>query len=98
LREIAQPPCRLIRGYARHVDNPPGARVTRAKTQREWTFWKDKSRPGRHVQSFSQRQEVVSRRAKAMQEQDEGTATSTLSIRTARDPRSQTAYLFFAHQ
>src|SRR5512147_1663605 len=67
VRKIADTTCRLIRGNARHVDNPPGTCIPRPKAQRKWTFWKDKPRPGRHVQSVSQRQKVVSRRAKAVQ-------------------------------
>jgi len=94
LREIADPACRLIRGNARHVDNPPGARIPWAETQRERAFRKNKPRAGWHIQDIGQRHKIVPRRAETVQEQDERAATSTLSICTARDPRPQTANLF----
>ena len=70
LREIAYPTCRLIRCNARHVDEPPGTRIARPKTQRERAFGKHKPRTGRHVQDVGQRDEIVPRGAEAMQEQD----------------------------
>ncbi len=71
LREISHSTCRLIRGNARHVDEPPGACIPRPKTQRERAFRKDKPRAGRHVQDVGQRHKIVPRRAEAVQEQDE---------------------------
>ena len=54
--------------------------------------------PAGTCQDVGQRHKIVPRRAEAVQEQDERTATSTLSICAARDPRPQPAYLFFAHE
>ena len=89
LREITHPTFRLIRCNARHVDEPPGARIPRPKTQRERAFRKDKPRPGRYIQDVGQRHKVVPRRAESVQKQDERSATSALSICAACDPRPQ---------
>jgi len=98
VREIAHPTCRLIRRHARHVDEPPGARIPRPETQRERAFGKYKPRPGRHGQDVSHRHKIVPWGPEAVQEQDERTATSALSICAACDPRPQPAYLIFSHE
>ena len=80
VREIAGPPCRLILSHARHVDEPPSARIPWPKTQRERSFGKHKPRAGRHVQDVGQRHEIVPRRAKAVQQDDDRTVASASAI------------------
>src|SRR5262245_57459852 len=98
VRKIADTACRLIRGNARHVNNPPGSRIPRPKTKREWTFWKDKPRVGRHIQNVSHRHQIVSRCSEPVQEQDERAVAGTLPICATSDSCSQTTYLCVTHE
>ena len=97
VREIAHPTCRLIRRHARHVDEPPGARIPRPKTQRERAFGKHKPRPGRHVQDVGQRHEIVPWRAEAVQQDDDRTVASAFSIYATGKAKSETSELSYAH-
>src|SRR5262245_10877347 len=95
--KIADAACRLIRGNTSHVNNPPGARIPRPKTQRERTFGKDEPRAGWHIQNVSQGHQIVSRCSEPVQEQDERTVAATLPICTTSDPCSQTTDLCVTH-
>ena len=97
VREIAGPSCRVILGNTGHVDEPPGARVPRAKAQREWAFGKDKPRAGRHVQDVGQRHKIVPRRAEAVQEYHDRAVASAFAICAAGKVNSETSELSYAH-
>ena len=86
----------MILGDAPHVDEPPGARVPRSKTQRERSFGKHKPRADRHVQDVGQRHEIVPRRAEAVQEHDDRAAASAFAICAAGDTNSQPAHFVVA--
>ena len=97
VREIAGPPCRLILGHARHVDEPPGPRVPWPKTQRERSFGKDKPCAGRHVQDVGQRHEIVPRRTEAVQEHHERAVAPAFPICATGKAKSETSELSYAH-
>ena len=97
VQEISGPPCRLILSHARHVDEPPGARIPRPKTQGERSFRKDKPRAGRHVQDVGQRYEIVPRRAEPVQQDDHRTVASAVAICATGKAKRETSELSYAH-